>query len=211
MQKFVVLIAFLGLLSLPLMAQDYPKAEVFGGYSIENLGIPDNALNSIQSTLQDAGATNVSTSKWLKTGFIGSFTYNASSSFGIEGDVRWNRGNIITADISGVSASVRWTDLAVLGGPRITFGHSKAASPFVHALFGLDHAALGATGSASGRSVSVGVSSDNNIGMALGGGLDLKVSKAFAIRVIQSDYYFSRHYSTNLNNVALSFGGVFRF
>ena len=31
MQKFLVLVVFLGLLSLPLMAQDYPKAEVFGG------------------------------------------------------------------------------------------------------------------------------------------------------------------------------------
>ena len=32
MQKFLVLVVLLGLLSLPLMAQDYPKAEVFGGY-----------------------------------------------------------------------------------------------------------------------------------------------------------------------------------
>ena len=32
MQKLLVLIVFLGLLSFPLVAQDYPKAEVFGGY-----------------------------------------------------------------------------------------------------------------------------------------------------------------------------------
>jgi hypothetical protein len=32
MQKFLVLVVFLGLFSLPLMAQDYPKAEVFAGY-----------------------------------------------------------------------------------------------------------------------------------------------------------------------------------
>jgi hypothetical protein len=32
MRKFLVLVAFLGLVSIPLMAQDYPKAEVFAGY-----------------------------------------------------------------------------------------------------------------------------------------------------------------------------------
>ena len=32
MKKFLVLILFVGLLSIPLVAQDYPKAEVFGGY-----------------------------------------------------------------------------------------------------------------------------------------------------------------------------------
>ncbi len=38
MQKFVVLIVFLGLLSLPLMAQDQPRFEVFGGYQYLHTG-----------------------------------------------------------------------------------------------------------------------------------------------------------------------------
>jgi len=41
MQKFLVLVAFLGLLSLPLMAQDYPKAEIFFGYQYLHLGGED--------------------------------------------------------------------------------------------------------------------------------------------------------------------------
>ncbi len=210
-RTFFVVVVLLGILAFPLMAQDYPKAEVFGGYSIEKLGLSDSDLNSIASGLGAAGATDVSTSKWLKKGFIGSFTYNATKMFGIEGDFRWNRGNIITANVSGVTGSARWTDLSVLGGPRVTFRASNAVTPFVHALVGLDHATIGASASGGGENASTSLPSDNNVGVAAGGGLDLKVNKAFAIRVIQADYYFSRHYSTNLNNLALSFGAVFHF
>ncbi len=46
MQKFVVLIVFLGLLSLPLMAQDEPKVEVFGGYQYQYLGGDFGGLNT---------------------------------------------------------------------------------------------------------------------------------------------------------------------
>ena len=38
MQKFLVVGLLLGLLSVPLLAQDYPKAEVFGGYQYLHTG-----------------------------------------------------------------------------------------------------------------------------------------------------------------------------
>jgi opacity protein-like surface antigen len=191
--------------------QPYPKVEVFGGYSLEYLGLPSDQLDAIKTALLDLGATNVSTSKWLKEGFATSFTYNVTKTLGIEADVRWNRGNIVSTQIAGVSAAARFTDLPVLFGPRFTFKGKSAATPFVHVLFGLDHSSIGGTGSAAGQSVSVGTSSSNGFGLAAGGGLDVRVSKLIAIRVIQADYYYSRPYSTNLNNFALAFGAVFRF
>ena len=191
--------------------QEYPKVEVFGGYSLEHLGLPDSDLNQLQTALEDLGATSVSSSKWLKEGFAGSFTYNATKSLGIEADVRWNRGTIINTSIAGVGASVRFTDVPVLFGPRFTFRSGDAVTPFVHVLFGLDHASISGTGSASGQSISVGGPSSNGFGMAAGGGLDVKVTKLLAIRVIQADYYYSRPFSTNLNNFDLAFGAVFRF
>ena len=191
--------------------QPYPKVEVFGGYSLEYLGLPSDQLDALKTALVDLGATSVSTSKWLKEGFATSFTYNVTKTLGIEGDVRWNRGNILNTQIAGVAASVRYTDLPVLFGPRFAFRGNSAVTPFVHVLFGLDHASIGGSGSANGQSLSVGGPSSNGFGLAAGGGLDVKVSKAIAIRVIQADYYYSRVYSTNLNNFELAFGAIFRF
>jgi opacity protein-like surface antigen len=37
MRQLVILVASLGLLSLPVMAQDFPKAEIFGGYQYTHL------------------------------------------------------------------------------------------------------------------------------------------------------------------------------
>jgi opacity protein-like surface antigen len=215
-KKIIISIAVLAVL-LACMAltsyaqQPYPKVEVFGGYSLEYLGLSDNDLSTIKSDLINLGATSVSSSKWLKAGFAGSFTYNVTKSFGIEADVRWNRGNVVTAQIAGVSAAARVTDLPVLFGPSFAFRGKSKAIPFVHVLFGLDHASIGGTGSAAGHNVSIGTSSSNGFGLAAGGGLDLKVSKLIAIRVIQADYYYSRPYSTNLNNFNLAFGAVFNF
>ncbi len=191
--------------------QEYPKVEVFGGYSLEYLGLPDNELNQLKMGLEDLGATSFSSSKWLKAGVTGSFTYNVAKSLGIEADARWNRGTIINTNIAGVAASARFTDVPVLFGPRFAFRGSNAVTPFVHVLFGLDHASISGTGSAGGQKVSVGGPSSNGFGLAAGGGLDVKVSKVLAIRVIQADYYYSRPYSTNLNNFDLAFGAVFRF
>ncbi len=179
------------LLACPaIMAQaqpEYPKVEVFGGYSLEYLGLPDSDLNDIKSALVDLGATSASSSKWIKTGFATSFTYNFTKTIGIEGDVRWNRGNIITAQLSGASASARYTDLPVLFGPRFAFRGNSRAIPFVHVLFGYDHAQISGSGSASGQNISVGGPSSNGFGLAAGGGLDVRVSKLIAIRVIQAD------------------------
>jgi hypothetical protein len=46
--------------------------------------------------------------------------------------------------------------------------------------------------------------------MAFGGGIDVNVNKAFAIRLIQADYFMAKHEDVTLNNVNLAFGVVFR-
>ncbi|MGA2964887.1 MAG: hypothetical protein ABSD64_01665 [Terriglobales bacterium] len=46
MQKFLVLVVFLGLVALPLMAQDEPKVEVFGGYQYMHLGGDFGSINA---------------------------------------------------------------------------------------------------------------------------------------------------------------------
>lgn len=78
----------------------------------------------------------------------------------------------------------------VLGGPRFTYRRGPV-TPFAHFLFG---AAFGG--------------SDTEGAMALGGGVDAKISKHVAIRIAEVDYIATTFRS---NNVRLSTGIVFRF
>lgn len=71
MQKFVVLIVFLGLLSLPLMAQE-PKVEVFGGYQYLHLG---GDFGSVNANGWDASLTGYLNNYFGVTGdFSGSYS-----------------------------------------------------------------------------------------------------------------------------------------
>jgi hypothetical protein len=127
MQKFVVLIVFLGLLSLPLMAQD--KAEVFGGYQYLHTG-----------NINVDGETLANSAQGFN-GWDASATYYFNRFVGVQGDFG---GAYATVD--GVSGHV----YTYTGGPVIAFREGPIR-PFVHALFGGVHL----TGSFDGLSASL--------------------------------------------------------
>lgn len=77
-------------------------------------------------------------------------------------------------------------------GPRVAAG--KKLAPFVEALFG---AARGF--------------GETKFSMALGGGLDVKAGKNVAIRVAKLDYNLIKIEGTNMNNMRLAAGLVFKF
>jgi len=120
----------------------------------------------------------------------------------------WNaafQGNVnsyfsLVADFSGAyqndEASVNIHSF--LGGPRITKRLGKT-SPFAHALFGAARAEASAFG--------VGVS-ETKFAMALGGGVDLEVTKRTSVRLVQADYVMTRFADQTQNNIRLSFGIV---
>ena len=115
----------------------------------------------------------------------------------------------ITADISGAYGTpnefgfdVKTKDYFYLFGPTVRTTGNDRASIFGHALFGAAHA----------RGEIAGVSAtDNAFAMALGGGVDLKTSKAFSIRVGQFDYLYSHFGGQKQNNFRYSAGVVFHF
>ncbi len=125
MRKFLVAILFLGLLSLPLIAQDNPKVEVFGGYQYLHIG---------------GGNTNGPTNGEGFNGWNASLTGNLTNHFGIEG----NFGGAYDT-ISAVSFKV----YTYAGGP-VVYTESGRLKPFAHVLFGGMHL----SGSESGISVS---------------------------------------------------------
>ncbi len=121
-KKFLILILVVGLFSIPLVAQDYPKAEVFGGYQYLHLG---------------GSGTDVNANGWNA-----SLTGNFNSWFGVAADFS---GAYKT--ISGVDTKV----YSYAGGPVVNLNSGGKVNPFVHALFGGAHASasLSGVGSAS--------------------------------------------------------------
>jgi len=185
MQKLVALIVFLGLLALPLMAQD--RVEVFGGYQYLHIGSNSNGLGNAQGF----------------NGWDANVTGNVTNHLGIEGD------------FGGAYATIHGASFKVYtyGGGPVLFTHVGKIKPFAHVLIGGIH--LGA--SMSGVSVS-----ENGYTVAAGGGVDVKVNKAIAVRLMQVDWLYYNLSSTTVagepvpgfsgsNNVRIATGVVFRF
>jgi opacity protein-like surface antigen len=101
---------------------------------------------------------------------------------------------------AGVNLRISGHVHSFLFGPRVSVRAGKA-TPFAHALFGGAHDSARWSG---------GAFRDNAFGMALGGGLDLKVTDRVAVRVVQADYYMTRIADATQNSLRVSTGLVFR-
>ena len=201
------------------VAQDFPRVELYGGYSAQRMGISDYTFDAISSDLEglltDAGYTvTVTNSRFLKKGFEGAATFNLNSVFGFVADFRYVYDDVIQIDIQDqdISANIKFTNLAVLGGPRFAFRSNEKVTPFAHVLVGLDRWKVSGEGYVEGQSFSASESIfDNGLGVACGGGFDVNLGDTVAIRLIQADYYLTRHQEERLDNLELSAGIVFRF
>jgi hypothetical protein len=120
----------------------------------------------------------------------------------------------IKADFSGHYGSAAGSSSShvqtYLFGPELAF--PAKVSPFVHALVGVGHQAVGA-GAASSNDVPVVIlsSSENAFASVLGGGIDLHVAPFLSFRAIQLDYLITRFRSGTQNQPRASTGIVLRF
>jgi len=184
MRKLMLVLLVIGLLSLPLMAQDNPKVEVFGGYQYLHIG-----SNSSGGISNGQGFN----------GWDAAVTGNLSNHFGV------------TGDFSGAYTTIQGVSFKVYtyGGGPVVFTYAGRIKPFAHVLFGGAHL----SGSESGVSVST-----NGYTVMAGGGVDVAVNKAVAVRLGQVDWLYY-HFSgimgspsfSSSNNVRFSTGIVFRF
>jgi opacity protein-like surface antigen len=190
-----------------VLAQDTPKAEIFGGYSYQRA---------------DAGA---GLSGIHLNGWNASVTGNINSWFGV------------TADFSGQYGSTLFDTPvnrhSFLFGPRFTYrGGGGKIIPFVHTLFGAvrAHRGVGNAGPLGSPLPLLPPASETAFGAVWGGGVDYKVNDRVAIRLIQADYTLTRFDEASgivciqslttpcpttqagtQHNVRLSFGVVLRF
>jgi outer membrane protein OmpA-like peptidoglycan-associated protein/opacity protein-like surface antigen len=180
-----------------------PKVELFLGYSYVR-ALPELA----------AGNRLV----WLNGGSA-SIAYNINRYFGIVADIgdytnseiRFQGTNGITVDVDNANGGV----LSYLFGPRLSFRNHGRVTPFVQALFGGAHASnVVLTGCTLNCTI---LPTEDTFAWTAGGGLDIKVRRHIAIRLIQAEYLMTRFqdYSTGVtasqNDMRLSSGIVFRF
>ncbi len=196
MQKFVVLVVFLGLLSLPLMAADTPKVEVFGGYEYMHLG-------NVGDTGLDINAN----------GWDVSATFNANKHFGVAGDFSGNYSSKSGTIGDLGTGTIKPHLFTYTFGPVISMDAGGKFNPFGHFLIGGGHLSASACGTnGSGQSGCESLGSTNGLAMMAGGGLDVKAGKRMAIRLAQFDWVYLHSQGVGLSkNFRYSAGVVFNF
>jgi hypothetical protein len=181
----------------------FPRWELFGGYSFLYPGANLHYLNPGAtlpvSVRQESNPRGVGTS----------LTYNFNRWLGLTGDFSgdWKDGeggpNLPAGYMGTLDDSNLYTGSV---GPKLTYRKTHFA-PFIEGLVGWQ------------RMHSDYLGSNDAIGFVGGGGIDIPLSRHFALRPIQGDYVFSNHHfgpsakvpTTELRGVRLQSGAVFMF
>lgn len=189
MRKLFMFLAVILAAAIPTQAQeDYPKAEIYAGYAIFNSGqFPDREnLNA--------------------PGFGASIAGNLTKNFGLVAEVSGHYGQVtlLNLPVPGVTVPEFDTDVyTYLFGPRVS-ARSTGFVVFGHALFG------------GARTKVERFESSTDFAMAIGGGVDVNLSKRIAVRLAQVDYLPIKSDTTVFrnddwsNNVRFQIGVVFR-
>jgi opacity protein-like surface antigen len=186
------LVIVCALLSLPLtaVAQETPKVELFGGYSY----------------FRNEGGRDLH-------GWTGSIAVNLNHWFGLVADVSGHyesRTFRLTFPNGGFnvfdSSTGRHT---VVVGPRFSYRKSKRLVPFAHVLLGITREHEDTTSLLPDFTLRT-KSNNTGFAMALGGGLDVALSRRVALRLFQVDYSLT-HVVFTRHNARGSVGLVFRF
>lgn len=175
------------------MAQDVPRAEIFGGYSYFSADIRET------QPLSNSTEDRISLHGWnaAVTGY-------ANNWFGVTADVSGHYGS---PEVGGANLDTSVHNF--LFGPQVAF-RSERASIFGRALFGGAKVKADVPGFGS-------VLDDTTFAWAVGGGVDIGV-RNFALRLAQVDYIWTKARVTGLpdpdeaqNNFRYSAGIVLRF
>jgi len=154
------------LISSPAFAQSDapPKVDFFAGYQYLNPG------GTVPTTSGNPNNPTPFKLPGMAKGIGGAVTYNFDPHWGLETDLGYNRDT--------TSASSEWT---VGAGPRF-IARGETTAFFLHALGTFNRATYDA-----------GVATHNGVGVILGGGMDLTITKMISWRVFGADYVWAQH------------------
>lgn len=179
--------------SLRSYGQQYPRWELFTGFSYAHVNLGPEA-QIFQPTDQNYYGMHVN----------GSF--NPRSYFRIllcDFSVQTGGTHI---NVAPEHADVRTSQ--VLFGPEFVWRSGKAA-PFGHTLIGVTNARL--VSRIGGYDIVPDVVNHTSLAFALGGGIDIRLSRMFALRAVQGDYIPTRISGTWVNHFRVSSGVVWIF
>src|ERR1035438_1997701 len=180
-----------------------PKAELFLGYSYLR-AVPAPADGN-RLVWMNGGSTSLALNFNHYLGIVGDFGAYTNS------EIRFQGGYVGTVDVDNANVGA----FSYLFGPRISFRNHSRVTPFVQALFGGMHANEVTLSNCTFSCTFL--PSEDTFAWTAGGGLDVRVRRHFAIRLIQAEYLMTRFqdYSTGItasqNDMRLSSGIVFRF
>ncbi len=195
---FAATIAVLCVFATLASGQEQPPAkwELFGGYSVFDPG------STIHGELPGALLPLSSRLEWNPRGAGASVTYNFDKWIGLTLDTstHWGSGETTLAKRIDDAA---FSNLSF--GPKITFRHERF-SPFLEVLVG-DH-----------RLMPDAFHDVDKLGVMLGGGIDVNVSRHIALRLIRADFVMSNYRygpsgvpSTEIRGLRAQTGVVFKF
>ena len=197
MRKLLLVMAIMLVASTAANAQsDYPRAEIFGTY---NLFVADIDVLDNESLHGWGFGAQVNFNKWF--GVVGEY----SAAHGASGPLSVQQpGRIVV--IPEVDLRAR----TYLFGPRVSY-RTTPVTLFAHYLIGGGHVKV--EDEATGYRVG-----NNEVAMAVGGGIDINLGSRFAIRAAQFDY-LPIHSDLQLNaggsswsrNTRFQTGVVFKF
>ena len=192
MKKLTFLFAVLLLTSVSANAQDRPKAEIFGGYSHFSADI------NLDNPFDDDGNPFFRQREGLH-GFALSGAANLSNNFGIVADFSYHK-----KEFEVFGPDIDFSTFSFLFGPRFT-ARGDRVEGFAHALVG------------GVRRKIEDFDSDTDFALGVGGGVDIKVSKNFGVRLFQLDYVPFRDRDVFTlekewrHNIRVGVGVTFRF
>lgn len=178
----VFLAAIAGLaMAATAMAQDN-RTDTFLGASFTHNGDLPKTFKGALGTLESG--TNIG-------GGVAELAVNVNRWFGLAGDLNFSHNGT-------------QNQFTFMGGPEFSVRFKKSRV-FAHALVG------GAYEVQKLKGFHLAALADSSFAYALGGGLDIGVSKHFAIRLPQVDYIYTEAFKGSENNLRAAAGIVLRF
>jgi len=182
-----------------------PRVEWFLGYSFWR-AMPTS--NSNRMAYLHGGSTSVA--------------YNFNRYVGLVADFGGFDDSRLTlfSPAGGETVNSSGTAFTYLAGPRFSYRKHERFTPFIQGLAGGVHASPVTISGCTGGASCTPLGAENTFAAMFGAGLDIKVSRHVALRLIEGDYlltHFADPVSTGgpargwQNNVRLSSGIVFRF
>lgn len=187
MKKFLA-VALLAIASVFAMvsaasAQTFgPKAEVYVGYQFVRVNPKVHQPNFTFDKSTDSNGANLA------------LTVFGTKHVGLTGELAAN----FSGGRSGTSL------VTGLGGVTIKARDNKTVQPFLRGLVGVARERAN-----NQQLTNVFDKSDLSLAFAAGGGVDIRVSKNVALRLVQADYLQTRLYGSTQNNLRLGAGIVF--